>query len=390
MDAMIDRGLREFKEGEQIRIFKELLQVPSENPGEFEEGMALKIRDILSAEGIPSVLKYVDKKRANLYAILEGENAGKTLIYNGHLDTVPAGDGWEHDPFCSFEDEAGFIYGRGASDMKSGVAAMLYAAICLKRMGYPKEGKLILFFNADEELLNLGMKQFLTEGIVADYAIISEPTDLNIAIGHRGASRYYVKTKGEAGHACYVKEPNNAIEQMNKLLPALFAWGEKLKKEKVHHFLGSALSNVTTIKGGIAGNVIPDSCVIEIDRRTLPGETKEEILTEYKNVLSSCGKGIEYELDNYTFLPASLINRDHPLVNAVKMISEKHHGICEIKSFEATCEAPFFSIEKGIPTVIYGPGTLEQAHVVNERVHKSKVITAGRVFIEVGLRLLSK
>ncbi|NEU31635.1 M20 family metallopeptidase [bacterium LRH843] len=390
MDRVINRVLHSFKEKEQIQVFKELLQVRSENPGDYEENMALKIQRILDAEGIPSVLKYVDKKRANFYAILEGEKEGKTLIYNGHLDTVPAGLGWTHAPFSAYEDEGGFIYGRGASDMKAGVASMLYAAICLKRMGYPKTGKIILFFNADEEVFNLGMKQFLTEEMTADFAIISEPTNLNVAIGHRGASRFYVKTKGKAGHACYVKEPNNAIEKMNKLLPALFAWGDKLKKEKVHDFLGTALSNVTMIKGGIAGNIIPDSCVIEIDRRTLPGETREEILKEYEELLTNCGGGIEYELNSYTFLGASLIDQDHNFVKLVQTISEKHYGKCEIQSFEATCEAPFFSVEKGIPTIIYGPGSLEQAHVVNERVHKSQVIIAGKVFIEVAITILGE
>jgi succinyl-diaminopimelate desuccinylase len=388
MNKVLDQLQEVFSEEEQIEIFRELIKVPSENPGNYEEDIALKIQEILNNEGIVSRLEYVDQKRPNIYAILEGEKEGKTLLYNGHLDTVPAGEGWDHSAFSAYEDEAGYIYGRGTSDMKAGVASMLYAAICLKRMGYPNKGKIILFFNADEEVVNLGMKQFLTEDLTSDFAIISEPTDLDIAIGHRGVSRYYVKTKGVAGHACYVKEPNNAIEKMNKLIPAIFSWGEEIKKKKTNDFLGSALSNVTTIKGGIAGNIIPDECVIEIDRRVLPGETKEQVLKEYKELLSR--SGIEYEIENYTFLPASLIERDHFLVESVKEVSQKYKKGCQIKSFEATCEAPFFSVNKGIPTIIFGPGTLDQAHVKNERVHRSQVVIAGKIFVEVGLKLLNE
>lgn len=242
-----------FKEQEQVDILKKLIQIPSENPGDLEEGMALEIQRILKMEGITSELKYVDDKRPNLYAVIEGETAGKTLIYNGHLDTVPTGDNWEHHPFGGYEDKDNLIYGRGAADMKSGVAAMLYAAICLKRMGKPKQGKLILFFNADEEVSNKGMEQFLKEDIKIDYAIISEPTDLNVCIGHKGVGRYKVKTRGVAGHAAFVKNPDNAIEKMNKLLPGLFEYGHRIKEQKHHELLGRASSNVTVIEGGITG-----------------------------------------------------------------------------------------------------------------------------------------
>ncbi|MFA1820817.1 M20 family metallopeptidase [Virgibacillus oceani] len=379
----------EFDELEQIKIFKELIQTPSENPGDYEEKIAKKIQDILNDEGIKNRLVYVDQHRPNVYAILEGEREGKTLLYNGHIDTVPAGKGWKYDPFSANEDENEYIYGRGTSDMKAGVASMLYAAVCLKRTGFPKNGKLILFFNADEEISNLGMKQFLKEDITADYAIISEPTELDIAIGHRGTARYYLKTKGTAGHACYVDEPDNAIEKMNSLLPSLFEWGRKIKKERTNDFLGSALSNVTTVRGGTAGNIIPDECTVEIDRRLLPDEKKEDVYDEYKELLIKEGK-VDFELENYTFLPASIIDKDHSFVKSMYDITKIYNDQVKIKSFEATCEAPFFSVNKGIPTIIFGPGSLSQAHVVNERVYKAEVVTAGKLFIEICMSLLKK
>lgn len=377
-----------FNEEEQVKIFKEILSVPSENPGDFEESVALKIKDILESEDIKVDLKYIDDHRANVYAILDSGIEGKTILYNGHMDTVPAGLGWDVDPFASYEDEYGNIYGRGASDMKSGVASMIYAAICLKRMAYPKTGKLILFFNVDEEITNLGMKQFLREDITADLAIISEPTDLNIAIGHRGAARFYLKTKGVAGHACYVTNPDNAIEKMNKLLPVIFEYGHRIKEDKKDDFLGSALSNVTTIRGGIAGNIIPDECVAEIDRRTLPGEKADDIEKEYISLLKNYAPDIDFELICYTFLASSSIDADHEFVKLIEETTKPYYPNVKKKSFEATCEAPFFSVEKGIPTVVFGPGSLSEAHVKNEKVKKNELINAGKIFLDLGKTLL--
>lgn len=375
-----------FCEEELIGIFKQLIQTASENPGDFEENIALRIQSILKEEGIASELKYVDHHRANLYVVLEGEKEGKTLLYNGHLDTVPAGYNWDYEPFSAYEDDKGYIYGRGASDMKSGVAAMLYAVICLKRMGYPKKGKLILFLNADEEVFNIGMKQFLKENIEVDYAIISEPTDLDIAIGHKGTARYRIKTKGTAGHAAFVTNPDNAIEKMNTILTKLFEYSNSIRSLKPHGFLGSATSNITTIEGGITENIIPNYCSIIVDRRLLPGETKKSVLEEYINLLSDTH--VDYEVETKTFVPSFLLNENHALVNKVYKVVEKNNKKVNIKAFGATTEAPFFAVNQGIPTIIYGPGSLEQAHVTNERVHKSQIETAGRNFVFICLSLL--
>lgn len=389
MAKLLERIETVFDENELIHIFKEIVKTPSENPGDYEEAVAIKIQNILNENGIPARLVYADAKRPNVYAVLKGNDEGKTVLYNGHLDVVPArGDGWTHHPFSAFEDEDGYIYGRGAADMKSGVAAMLYAAICLKRLGYPKKGTLRLFFNADEERSNKGMKQFLMEKWSADYAIISEPTSLHVAIGHRGAARFILKTRGEAGHSCFVKNPNNAIEKMSRLLPYLFTYGERLRKMRVHDFLGSAISNVNTIRGGTVANIIPDECVVEIDRRVLPSENIEDVTKEYIEVLDHAAKeeGVEYEFYNYAFLGASFIDKEHPLVKITKEIADKYKTT-KITSFEATCEAPFFSVEKNIPTIIFGPGSLAEAHVVNEKVHKSEVIIAAKIFAELALKL---
>lgn len=377
-----------YDEEEQIDILKRIIRIPSENPGGLEEDVALEIKRILKEEGIKSTLKYVDQGRPNLYTVLEGEVEGKTLLYNGHLDTVPVGEGWTYNPFGAHEDDSGLIYGRGTADMKSGVAAMLYAAICLKRLGYPKKGKLILFLNVDEEMSNLGMKQFLNENIDIDYAIISEPSNMDVNIGHRGTARYEISTKGTSGHVAYIDNPKNAIEKMNIILIELFKYSRKIVKEKKHIFLGPATSNVTMIEGGIIPNMIPDKCTIVIDRRIIPGETEESIIEDYQSLLFEADSELEYELKTISFIPPSIIDINHELVQTVFNIANKKNNNIKIKDFEATCEAPYFSVYKNIPTIIYGPGSLEHAHIIDERVSSHQVIEAGKNFIAICIELL--
>src|SRR5699024_10659727 len=110
---------------------------PSENPGNTEEQIVLSIKRMLENENIKVTLDYVENKRPNLYAVLEGQGKGKTIILNGHTDTVPTGEGWTVEPFEAIEDKKGFIFGRGAADMKAGLASMIYAMICMKRLSIP-------------------------------------------------------------------------------------------------------------------------------------------------------------------------------------------------------------------------------------------------------------
>lgn len=371
-----------FQEDELILILQKLIQHKSENPLQNEEGIGLYIRDLLEENSIKTEVSWAVEGRPNIYARLKGSEPGPRIIYNGHLDVVPAGPGWSFDPFLG-EIKDGKLYGRGAADMKSGLAAMIYAAILLQRAGNPFAGEILLFFNSDEERTNLGMKKFLEDQITADYAVISEPTNLDICIGHRGCARYRVRTRGEAGHTSFVREPNNGIYKMTKLIDGL----EKLSfdiKKRIDPEMGAASLTVSQIQGGVAPNIVPDFCEIEIDRRTLPGEREEEVTAEIVKQLDqiSALHSFQYELECYLFLPASFIPKSHPFVKASLNTAERiRDKQSEIRVFEATCEAPFFSVEKGIPTVVVGPGGLSQAHVVDEYVEVKEVVEAARFFL---------
>jgi acetylornithine deacetylase/succinyl-diaminopimelate desuccinylase family protein len=382
-----ERITANFHQDEVIGILRELIQKQSENPLGTEEEAGRYVQALLAEHGIKAELSWAAPGRPNVIARLQGMRPGPSMIYNGHLDVVPAGNQWSMDPFAGIVQD-GRVYGRGAADMKSGVAAMIYAAIVLQRLGNPFAGELILFFNADEERGNLGMKHFLTTDLTADWAVISEPTELNICIAHRGVSRYRIQTLGTPGHAAVVTNPDNAIYKMNKIIHNLESLGNSLKK-RVDPLLGSASLNVTQIQGGTAPNIVPGSCVIEIDRRILPSETYEEILQEIRECVEEVADVSTYELECSSYLAASQIAPDHPLVKGMEQANRLvREQPCQVKIFEATCEAPFFSVDKGIPTVVFGPGSLSQAHVNDEYVEIAEVVDASRIFVHLALHML--
>lgn len=378
-----------FKESEVLDILVGLIGIKSQNPINNEEEVALYVQKVLQDNGINAELSYAVPGRPSVYARLKGSKPGKTMLYNGHLDTVPAGEGWDVGPFSGAIKD-GKVYGRGSSDMKSGVAAMMHSAIVLNRMGNPFAGELILFFNCDEEIANAGMKKFLTEDVTADFAVIGEPTDIDICIGHKGVGRYLLTTMGTEGHTSYVKNPDNSIYKMAKLVTALEELSFKVK-EKEDPFMGPGSLTVSVISGGKAANIVPGLCQIHIDRRVLPGETYEYVIGQIKECADKVAQqyNFDYKLESYNFMPATVIDENHELVRSLnKSIANATGKERKLKLFEATCEAPFFSIDKGIPTVIFGPGSLSKAHVINEYVETAEVIDAARTYIDLAMTLL--
>lgn len=379
-----------FDEAELLAIFKQLIEKKSDFPNDTEEDVAKYVQHILQENGIEAKLDWVADGRPNVLAEIKGKKPGKTLLYNGHLDVVPATEDWATNPYEAVQRN-GKIYGRGTSDMKSGVAAMIYAAIVLKRMGSPFVGTLKLFFNVDEERENAGMRHFLQSDVTAHYAVISEPTELAVHIAHKGIARFRVRTFGEAKHAGKVTQnESNAISHMMELIVALEEKNEQLM-EKRDDVLGHASLTVTKITGGTAINIVPDMCEIEIDRRLLSGETEEQVTSDIETIIQEVAnrEAFSYEIDPYLFIPATQIEREHPFVKELSSVVEHVlQSRAEIGVFEASCEAPFLSVYKQIPTIICGPGSLNEAHRVNESVEIAEVIDASKIFIRLARKLL--
>lgn len=379
------------QQNELLELLCALIRHKSENPPGEEQQVAEFIYRYFKQENIDVEMQEVAPGRPNVIAYLKGRGKGKHLLFNGHIDVVPCGCGWSSEPFEPVIKD-GKVFGRGAADMKSGVAAMMYAATLLKRNQDTFLGDLTLVFNVDEERINLGMLHYIKDGISADYAVIGEPTSLDVCIAHKGVSRYNLSTKGTAGHAAKTRYPDSAISKMAKILPALER--HRASVEKIdHQLLGNASMIITTINGGTAPNIVPQHCDIEIDRRLVPGEDKHEVEQRIHQAIAEYNQGeeIEYHLDNYLFIPASDISVDHELTQvALETVSRFTEKTAEPQIFEATCEAPFFSVTSNIPTLIMGPGGLAQAHVKDEFVEISELYLAAEIYYDMANSLLNK
>ncbi|ELU1437616.1 TPA: M20 family metallopeptidase [Providencia rettgeri] len=383
--------LNKQQQNELLELLCALIRHKSENPPGEEQQVAEYIYRYFKKENIDVEMQEVASGRPNVIAYLKGTGKGKHLLFNGHIDVVPCGCGWSTEPFDPVIKD-GKVFGRGAADMKSGVAAMMYAATLLKRNQDTFSGDLTLVFNVDEERINLGMFHYIKDGISADYAIIGEPTSLDVCIAHKGVSRYNLSTKGTAGHAAKTRYPDSAISKMAKILPALELHRSSVE-EIEHQLLGNASMIITTINGGTAPNIVPQHCDIEIDRRLVPGEDKQDIEQKIHQVIAEYNQGeeIEYHLDNYLFIPASDIPVGHELTQAaLETVSRFTEKTSQPQIFEATCEAPFFSVTSKIPTLIMGPGGLAQAHVKDEFVEISELYLAAEIYYDMANTLLNK
>lgn len=373
-------------------LLGKLIRSKSLNPPGDVRGCAGLIADDLRRRGLP--VEVVEEKPgvANVVSQLSGQAGGKTVIWNGHFDVVPPGEDWDSDPF-SGEFKDGYIYGRGASDIKSGVAAMIVALGALKKAGAPFKGGIVFQAVGDEETgSDAGTLCMIRRGIGAggDWAIVSEPTNLQVAIGNRGLRWLEVTVKGRASHAGRPHVGANAIHAAARIIHEL----ERLEF-KAHHPLFEiphpSLS-VTMIQAGTKVNIIPERCAFSIDRRLMPGETSESILREIKEVLEKCAsEGISSEVrvthegwDPYAIDPSS------PLAKGLCQVIEDVVGqFPQIKGKAGCTDASHLYHKGGIPSVCFGPGFEDLAHKANERVALEKVVQAARVYALSAVKLLS-
>jgi acetylornithine deacetylase/succinyl-diaminopimelate desuccinylase family protein len=388
----MSQTLRKIKMEKVIALTRELIKIPSENPPGNERAVAEFIAEKLSNIGF-SVMSYDYKpRRPNVVGLLPGLEKKPILMFNGHTDTVPVGEKslWTADPFGA-EIRNGKIYGRGASDMKAALAAMISAAEAIVKAGVKLNGTLIISCVADEEVTGFGTKSLIDRGYRANFAVIGEPTELKVQIAHKGVLRVRITTKGKAAHASVPHKGINAIYKMSKACLALEKISSQLMTKR-HSLLGSPTITVSTIKGGLAMNVVPDRCEITIDRRLIPGENPENVKFEIDELLSSLKKDdpqFQVESEIIHILEPSETSADELIVRvareAVAQITGKDPGAT---GFPATCDMRFLVNQAKIPTIILGPGSLRQAHVVDEYVECQQVFDAAKIFALIILKLL--
>ena len=368
---------------EVIEICRDLVSTPSENPPGDEREIAATSQRLLANLGLEAEFVEPQPGRVSTISTWGGQGGGRTLLFNGHYDVVPAPDpdAWPHPPYSGHVD-AGKLYGRGSSDMKSGIASCLGAVAALKRAGFEPSGKLVMHFVADEEALGTHGTKFLVANGYCDGAtesLVGEPTGMHLVTSERGAVWLRITTQGVSAHGSAPQLGVNAIDHMSRIVREL----SSMRFKKLHEMLGAPTVNVGTIHGGSKVNMVPAQCVIEVDRRTLPGESLEEVVGEIQQVIDKVKEDVpdlaaSVEVDDWA--EASETPEGTSLVG---LLSDARDALgiegSEVGYAGAT-DARFLINQAKIPSVIFGPGDLYQAHTTGESVDTELLVQAARAY----------
>jgi len=361
-------------------ILEELVRIPS--PTGAEQAAAQAFAGWCEAAGLTVAMDEVGPGgRCNVVARWKVGRQPHLLLI-GHLDTVPVGDGWTRDPFGA-EVGGGRLYGRGACDMKGGLAAMLAAVSELRRRGEEPAGDVTLAAVVGEEEDSAGTRAFVGRGAHADMAVLSEPTAMQLVVSNRGLLNFRVIVTGAAAHASAPALGRNAIIAAAALVLELRAVNDELAR-RAHEVFGPPSLTVGTIHGGTRPYVVPDRCVIELDRRLNPGETSAQVLEELEAAIVRARSRVpwlEAEVESGPDYLAFEIPEEHQLVRAMTTAMIAAGIPPRISSWRAASDAGLLVHTAGIPCVLFGPGDLEQAaHRPDEWIDLSEVETAQRVF----------
>ena len=369
---------------EVVAFLQALVRLNSENPPGNEKETALLLADRLGSFGCKVQLQEVEPDRPNVIGILEGEGRDK-ILFNGHTDTVKVGNtaDWTVDPLDG-EIKDGLLYGRGACDMKAGLAAMVFAMKALKESGLPFKRGIIFTGVIDEEVFFKGTSALIKENLLQDCKLgfVSEPTGLQIVTRHKGGIEYVARTFGKYAHSGRAYHGENAILRMGRVLAALEAYNQTLSTRMDLPILRYPTVNVGTIRGGTGVTLVPDRCRIEFDRQVLPGEQIEEAVREVETVLQETRdrNKIEIELIKTQQFNPWQVSQDAPVVRRLVRACEKVLGQTPgFSGLNGYCEVELLAAA-GIPSVVFGPGADSAAHAPDEHVAVQEVVDAARIY----------
>jgi acetylornithine deacetylase/succinyl-diaminopimelate desuccinylase family protein len=371
---------------EVLRFARALIAAPSENPGGTEDEAAAAAAAILeSLDAAPRTIRSEAGRPSVIGSI--GSGGRPKLAWNGHLDVVPAGsrEDWSHDPWRG-EVEEGRLFGRGAADMKGPIASALAAAAALRRSGLALQGTLEFHLAADEELAGThGTKVLLEQGLLdQDACIVGEPSELALGLAERGGAWITATAYGRAAHGSQPHLGINAITSMSRFLLRL---AETLPDIE-HPLVGGPTVNAALISGGSAPNVVPDRCVVDIDRRVIPGETDPQaVLAPFRALaedIRSKHPEVRIEVKVREWTDAA----EAPAGSAIAALARgavaaETGALAADVGFSGITDARFYLNDAAIPTVILGPGSLTVAHTANEWVAIEDLVTAARVYARI-------
>lgn len=402
---MAESELREqiknsISEEELVRLTSDMIRIPSyAGIKEQETGVARYIKSVFDREGIECRLEEVEDGRCNAIAVLPGSGGGKCLLLNGHMDTVEPNDMERaFEPFI----KDGKLYGRGASDMKGPIAAMMGAMLALKRSGVVLAGDLVFTGVLDEEHNSIGTIDLLEKGIKADGAIVGEPTELQVCTAHRGLEWYEFRFIGKTVHGGRQKEGVNAIAKAVRFINALEEELIPKVNGRKHPLLEEATVNYGVIHGGTQLSTVAGECSLYVDRRFLPGEDYDEVEKEFRDLIQK----LEAEDKDFKCImkvtdesamkegyvhKAMEISLDDPLVldvrEAMKEVTDKE---AEMSYFPAWTDGGLLSNYAKIPTVVIGPGEIACCHSKDEHIHTDNLMEGCLCYALTAIRFCGK
>jgi succinyl-diaminopimelate desuccinylase len=377
---------------EVLAYARALIAAPSENPGGTEDAAATVTEEIL--EGLFAAPRTIrsDAGRPNVVAAI-GSGRRPSLAWNGHLDVVPAGapETWSHDPWDGAV-RGGRLIGRGSADMKGSIAAALAAGAAIRRAEVELAGTLEYHLVADEELAGAhGTSVLWNQGLLdQDAAVVGEPSELAIGLAERGGAWVTLTAYGTAAHGSQPHRGVNAITSMSRYLLRL----PDVLPDLEHPLTGRPTVNAALISGGSAPNVVPDRCVVDVDRRLIPGETDpERVLAPFRALAEDLRRAhpevhVEAVLREWT--DAAEASADTELVRVARAAVAADSGRePDLVGFTGITDARFYINQARIPTIILGPGSLSVAHTANESVPVEELVAAARTYARLFVAFLN-
>jgi len=304
--------------------------------------------------------------------------ASFTVLFEAHQDTVPI-DAMTIDAFGAVV-EGGKLYGRGSCDVKAGVAVMLAALRRLVREKPRGSAMVVVAFTVDEENGGLGVQELMKAGTLADYAIVAEPTLLNIVNAHKGVARWALETTGRACHSSRPEEGVNAVYRMARLLRGIEDYASVLPTMPPDPVLGARTISVGRIAGGVSPNTVPDSCLANVDRRLLPGETFESATADLDAFLRS-RPGVDFPFTLSRSSPGCLPlspERSRELVERLGATIDSVVGKHRVHPVPFGTDASTIAAA-GVPAVVFGPGDIAQAHTKDEWIDLEQLDPAAEI-----------
>jgi acetylornithine deacetylase len=366
-----------------VEILKALVSIPSVNPmgrdlsgpEYFETRVSEWLCGFFAEREIPHERIEVVEGRANVIARVDAGPDRPTVILDAHQDTVPV-DGMTIEPFDPIVRD-GRLYGRGACDVKGGMAAMLHAVARLAAERPADAVNVVMSCTCDEEATVQGINDLVrlwTDDSrhsdllpdKPDVALVAEPTNLDIVVAHRGATRWQVRTGGRACHSSQPEQGINAIYRMAKVIAGLEEYAATLADRVTPHPLcGPATLSIGRITGGVSVNTVPDECLIEVDRRVIPGENGAEVMDD---VLAFLQERVEVPFE---FLPPWLTGLPLPDDGNQAWAARLLEHVSSVAGPHRTVGVPYGThasrfANAGVPGIVCGPGSIDQAHTKDE------------------------